>query len=165
MICKVPIFAPTNPHMKRLLLLFLTLVLAGPALAQTNKALLNLDRQGVAVQGYDPVAFFVNHKPVKGTPGIQSNDHDAIYRFATPEDKALFDANPAHYEPAFGGYCAYGVSKGHLASVKVEAFQIIKGRLLMQNNQRVRDSFNENQTANLAKADATWPELAGKNGK
>ena len=151
--------------MKKLSLLFLVLALVGQAFAQTNKTIVNLDKRGMAVQGYDPVAFFTDQKPVKGKADLQSTYHGAIYLFATAEHKALFDASPEKYEPAFGGYCAYGVSKGHLAPVKVDAFQIVDGRLLMQNSTHVRDSFNEDQKGNLAKADATWPELVDKSGK
>ena len=155
--------------MKILSLLFLTFFLAIglalPSFAQTDKTLVNLDKQGLALQGYDPVAFFTDQKPVKGTADLQSTYHGGTYWFASAEHKALFDANPPKYEPAFGGYCAYGVSKGHLAPVDINAFQIVDGRLLMQYSNRTRDGFNEDQKGNLAKADATWPKLVEKSGK
>jgi YHS domain-containing protein len=148
-----------------LLTFFLATGLALPGFAQTDKTLVNLDKQGLAVQGYDPVAFFTDQKPVKGTADLQSTYHGGTYWFASAEHKALFDANPEKYEPAFGGYCAYGVSKGHLAPVDVNAFQIVDGRLLMQHGDGARNGFNEDQKGNLAKADATWPKLVGKGGK
>ena len=155
--------------MKILSLLFLTFFLAIglalPGFAQTDKTLVNLDKQGLALQGYDPVAFFTDQKPVKGTADLQSTYHGGTYWFASAEHKASFDANPQKYEPAFGGYCAYGVSKGHLAPVDVNAFQIVDGRLLMQYSNGTRDGFNEDQKGNLAKADATWPKLVEKSGK
>jgi YHS domain-containing protein len=150
--------------MKKILLLVM-LGLAGPVFGQTGKNLVNLDQAGVAIQGYDPVAFFTDGKPVKGTADFQSTDHGGIYYFATAGHKALFDANPTKYEPAFGGYCAFGVAKGHLASVKVDAFQIVNGRLLMQHNQGVRDGFNKNQKDNLAAAGTNWPALVEEKGK
>ncbi len=151
--------------MIKLSLLILAIGLSWPAFGQTNKAIVNLDKQGIAVQGYDPVAFFTDQKPVKGVAGLQSTFHGAIYCFASAEHKALFDAHPENYEPAFGGYCAYGVSKGHLAPIKVEVFQIVDGRLLMQNSAHARDGFNEDPKGNLAKADATWPALVEKRKK
>src|SRR5271154_3275241 len=151
--------------MKMLSLLFLVLGLALPGFAQTDKTPVNLDKQGLALQGYDPVAFFTNQKPVKGTADLQSAYHGGTYWFASPEHKALFDANPQKYEPAFGGYCAYGVSKGHLAPVDINAFQIVDGRLLMQYSNGARNGFNEDQKGNLTKADATWPKLVEKSGK
>ena len=141
----------------------LVLLLWGfPALPQVNKAPLNLDKNGVAIQGYDPVAFFTQGKPVKGTPQFQSSFKGAEYYFASAEDKAAFDGNPAKYEPQFGGFCAFGVSEGHLAPVKIEATQIVNGRLLMQYDLDVKKEFNKDQAGNLAKADKNWPSLADK---
>ena len=74
----------------------------------------------------------------------------------------MFEKDPAKYEPQFGGYCAYGVAKGHLVPVKIDAFQIVNGRLLMQYDSAVRDTFNKDQSDNLATADKTWPTLSAK---
>src|SRR6266478_821509 len=126
--------------MKKLLLL-LTLGLALPAFAQT-KTLLNLDKTGVAIQGYDPVAFFTDSKPVKGKPELGLRHNGALYYFASKEHRDSFKAEPAKYEPAFGGYCAYGVSRNKLVEIDVEAFQIVDGRLLLQYSKSVRNDFN-----------------------
>jgi len=131
----------------------------------TAKDLLNLDRSGVAIQGYDPVAFFTDNRPVKGNPQFQSEYRGAKYYFVSAEHKALFDKEPAKYEPQFGGYCAYGASKGHTAPVKIEAWQIVNGRLLMQYDLGVKDDFNKDQQNNLRKADQNWPGLVEKYGK
>ena len=80
--------------MKTLSLLFLMLGLALPVFAQTDKILVNLDKHGLALQGYDPVAFFTDQKPVKGKADLQSTYHGGTYWFASAEHKALFDANP-----------------------------------------------------------------------
>jgi len=149
--------------MKKVLLLFL-LVASVPAFGQ-NKTLLNLDRQGIAIQGYDPVAFFTQNRPVKGRPEFESKYNGARYLFASAEDKSTFDANPAKYEPQFGGFCAYAASQGHTAPVKVEAFQIVNGRLLMQYDLGVRKEFNKDTQGNLQKADKNWPGIVQKEGK
>jgi YHS domain-containing protein len=150
--------------MKKLYLTFLLMVLALPAVAQT-KTLLNLDKSGVAIGGYDPVAFFTEHKPVKGNPEFPARRNGAIYYFASKEHRELFKKDPKKYEPEFGGYCAYGVSKGKLVEIDVEAFQIVDGRLLLQYSKGVRDDFNKDAKANLEKADANWPGLLEKKGK
>jgi YHS domain-containing protein len=150
--------------MKRIITILLLLVTGLPALAET-RTLLNLDRSGVAIQGYDPVAFFSEHKPVKGQREFTATHKGAIYRFASQEHLALFKANPGKYEPAFGGYCAYGVSRGKLVEIDVEAFQIVNGRLLLQYSKGVRADFNKDVKGNLAKADAHWPGLLEKQGK
>lgn len=129
------------------------------------KDLLNLDRTGVAIQGYDPVAFFTDNRPVKGNSQFQSDYRGAKYYFASAEHKEAFDKEPAKYEPQFGGYCAYGASQGHPAPIKIEAWQIVNGRLLMQYDLGVKDKFNKDQEGNLHKADQNWPGIVEKYGK
>ena len=150
--------------MKKFSLLLLTLGLALPAFAQT-KVLLNLDKAGVAIQGYDPVAFFTDNKPVKGKPEFPARHNGALYYFASREHRELFNGDPAKYEPVFGGYCAYGVSRGKLVEIDVNAFQIVNGRLLLQYSKGVRDDFNKDTKGNLVKAEANWPGLVEKKGK
>ena len=150
--------------MRKLALLLLSISVATPLLAQT-KTLLNLDKTGVAIQGYDPVAFFTDHKPVKGRPEFASKHEGATYHFASAEHKAMFEKEPSKYEPVFGGYCAYGVSRNKLAPIDIEAFQIVNGRLLLQYSKGVRDDFNKDTQGNLAQAEKNWPGLAHKNGK
>jgi len=150
--------------MKILSLVLLSLVLALPAFAQTN-TLYNLDRNGIAIQGRDPVAYFTDGKPVKGRAEFSSKRNGATYLFASREHKELFDKDPAKYEPAFGGYCAFGVSKNKLVPIEVDAFEIVNGRLLLQYDKDVRDQFNKNTQGNLAKANANWPGLVERRGK
>ena len=125
----------------------------------------NVDGHGVAIKGYDPVAFFTDHKAVKGDEKLHSNYQGATYDFASVEHKAAFDQDPAKYAPQFGGYCAYGVSQGHKAPIEPDAFQIVDGRLLLQYNAAVRDKFNQDQPGNLKKADGNWPAIAEGKGK
>jgi len=150
--------------MKRLSLLLVTIGLASPVFAQT-KTLLNLDKTGVAIQGYDPVAFFTDNKPVKGKSEFSARHNGARYYFASKERRELFNGDPAKYEPVFGGYCAYGVSRGKLVEIDVDAFQIVNGQLLLQYSKGVRDDFNKDTKGNLAKAEANWPALVEKKGK
>jgi YHS domain-containing protein len=149
--------------MKRVFL-FLLLLISVPAFGQ-NKTLLNLDKQGIAIQGYDPVAFFTQNRPLKGRPEFEIKYNGARYLFASAEDKSTFDANPAKYEPQFGGFCAYAASKNRTAPVKIEAFQIVNGRLLMQYDLDIRKEFNKDAQGNLQKADKNWPGIVQKEGK
>jgi YHS domain-containing protein len=150
--------------MKKFCFALLTLLLAFPALAET-KTLQNLDKSGVAIKGYDPVAFFTDGKPVKGKPEFLAHHDGALYYFASQEHRDLFKADPAKYEPVFGGYCAFGVSKNKLVDIDVDAFQIMDGRLLLQYSKGVRDSFNKDAKGNLAKANVNWPTIVKKNAK
>jgi YHS domain-containing protein len=150
--------------MKKFLLSVVVVALALPGFAQ-SKTLLNLDASGVAIQGYDPVAFFTDGKPVKGEVKFASKRNGAIYLFTCKEHKELFNADPAKYEPVFGGYCAYGVSRNRLVEIDVDAFQLVDGKLLLQYSKGVRDDFNKDTPGNLAKANANWPGLVEKKGK
>jgi YHS domain-containing protein len=161
--CKDFTGASTNQHMKKLSAFLLAVGFSFGVFAQT-KTLLNLDKSGVAIQGYDPIAFFSDHHPMMGKPEFTSHADGATYYFASKEHKALFDKDPMKYEPCFGGYCAYGVSHNKLAHVDVEAFQIVDGKLYMQYSKSVRDSFNEDQKGNLGKANQNWPSLLEKKG-
>lgn len=129
------------------------------------KTLLNLDAKGLALQGYDPVAFHTVKAPVKGKPEFFTLRQGARYLFHSAKNKALFDAHPERYEPAFGGYCAYGVSRGRLVEIDVEAFQVVGDRLLLQYSKGVRDDFNRDTSGNLSKADQQWPVLVEKKGR
>src|SRR5262249_35166692 len=109
-----------KPNMKRFLSMIAVLSLASTVLAdQTpdHKVLVLKDREGIAIEGYDPVAYFTDNKPVKGNPKLQSEYEGAKYFFASAEHKTAFDADPAKYAPAYGGYCGYAASIDRLSPV------------------------------------------------
>jgi YHS domain-containing protein len=142
----------------------LMILLALPSVAQA-KELNNLDGNGLALQGYDPGGFFTDNRPVKGNQQFQSQYHGATYYFVSAEHKAAFDKEPAKYEPQFGGFCAYGASRGKTVPIKIEAWQIVNGRLLVQYDLDVKGKFNTDPQGNLSKADKNWPGLVEKLGK
>ena len=147
--------------MKRFLPFAALFALAMTAGAQT---LVNTDRSGLALQGYDPVSYFTDNAATEGSSDITSTSGGATYRFASAEHKQMFDADPAKYTPQFGGYCAYAVSRGDTASIDPEAFQIVDGRLLLQYSKSILATFNKDTSANLSKADANWPKLLAERG-
>jgi len=149
--------------MKRILIpAIMALALISTASAKT---LVNVDRSGVAIKGYDPVAYFTDKKAVKGNAQLQSNVGGVIYYFASAENKAAFDADAAKYQPQFGGFCAWAVSRGYTAPIDPNAFQIVNGRLLLQYSLKVRTDFSADTEGNLKKADANWPSIVEKKGK
>lgn len=150
--------------MRTLTYLITSVLLATPVLAQT-KALLNLENGSLALKGFDPVAYFTQNKPLKGKPEFKSTRDGATYYFASEENKARFDKEPDKFEPAFGGFCAYGVSRNKLVEIDPEAFQIVEGRLLLQYSKGIRSDFNKDLAGNLAKANANWPGLVERKGR
>jgi YHS domain-containing protein len=150
-----------------LLTLIAALALAGVAIADHapgDKVLVLKNKDGVAILGYDPVAYFTENRPVKGNPKFQSEYEGAKYYFATAEHKALFDTAPAKYAPAYGGYCGYAASINRLSPISPDWFQIVDGRLILQHNKKAYDKFNADLPGNLARADQNWPGLVVRNG-
>jgi hypothetical protein len=149
---------------RRTLILTFLALLTLPALA-AEKTYVNTDKDGIALKGHDPVEYFTHNRPAKGDPTRTVTYQGATYRFASEENKKLFEESPAKYAPQFGGFCAYAVSKGYTAGIDPAAFQIIDGRLLLQNSLSVRDKFNQDTAGNTKRADANWPSIAKKHGR
>lgn len=133
--------------------------------AKPIKVLVNVNSEGLALQGYDPVAYFTDGKPVEGSQQFHSEHEGATYRFASAEHKAAFDASPDSYTPRFGGYCGYAASINKVSPVDPTIWQIVDGRLVLQHTQRAYKLFNENVAGNYAKANENWPHLVHKKGK
>jgi YHS domain-containing protein len=144
--------------MKTMLLTTITLV-AALRLVSAGEAI-NLDKHGLALQGYDPVAYFTDNKPVKGDENYTASYKGGTYRFASAAHKETFESNPAKYAPQFGGFCGYAASINKLAPIEVEYFQVLHGRLVMQHNEKAWKLWHEDVEGNLRKADANWPKLS-----
>jgi YHS domain-containing protein len=123
----------------------------------------NVDQNGVALQGYDPMAYFTDGLPVKGAKELAARYNDATYYFASAEHKAQFEKEPAKYAPSFGGFCAFAVSRGTTAPTSVDAFQIIDGHLVLQNNRDVLKRWQEDPKGNFEKAQANWRQIVQQN--
>lgn len=142
-----------------------TMTASVAAAAADDVRLLNLDKNGVILDGYDPVAFFTDNKPVLGSDTFQSTYRGATYHFASADHKAMFEKDPAKYEPQFGAFCAYAVSVGRTAPIDVNTFSIIDGRLVVQHNSRAVGLWNKNPQGNLELADKYWPAVVKNGGK
>ena len=153
----------------RFAIAFVLLMAAGQALAQTSqpagKTYVNVDRHGLALHGYDPVAYFTQNKAVEGDKNITSSYRGGAYRFASQENKETFEKDPAKYEPQFGGFCGYAVSDNHTADVDPQAFVIQDGRLILQYSKSVLKKWQKEPADRLKNADKNWPGIADKNGK
>lgn len=114
---------------------------------------------GIAINGYDPVAYFTESKPVEGSGDFTSEWDGAIIQFASAENKALFDGDPEKYAPKYGGYCAYAVSKGYTASTDPDAWSIYNDRLYLNYSKSVRALWSLNKSGHVASADANWPSV------
>lgn len=120
---------------------------------------------GIALSGYDPVAFFTDSKPVHGDPGITAKYQGATYLFASKDHLKMFESNPAKYAPQTGGFCTYGVSVGALFPVDINTWQIHDGKLYLNLNPQILEAFNKDIEKNIAKAGKNWPGLMKKHTK
>lgn len=144
--------------MKKLLLTTIA-VLAVAQMAAAADAV-NVDSHGLALQGYDPVAYFTDNKPIKGDPKFTASYKGGTYQFASTEHRRMFESNPARYAPQFGGFCGYAASINKLAPIQVEYFQVLHGRLVLQHNEKAWKLWHQDVEGNLKKADANWPILS-----
>ncbi|HMB71717.1 MAG TPA: YHS domain-containing (seleno)protein, partial [bacterium] len=109
----------------------LAAVLAAATLSSAGEPVNTAGASGIALGGYDPVAFFTGGKPVHGSPSITAEHRGATYLFASEENRQLFQESPERYAPQYGGYCAYGVSVGALFPVDVSTWQVRNGKLYL----------------------------------
>ena len=112
---------------------------------------------GIAINGFDPVAYFTVASPVKGDTAYASDWEGRRLLFASSENKAKFDAEPEKFAPRYGGYCAYAVSKGATAPTDPEAWTVYEDRLYLNFSVDVRSIWQQDIPGNIAKADANWP--------
>lgn len=117
---------------------------------------------GLALHGYDVVAFFTDNKPVQGDAKFSMVDHEATYRFATQAHLDAFKANPAKYEPAFGGFCTFGVSVGAKLDGDPRYFKVVDGKLYVNVDENIFANFLKDVPGTIAKAEANWPKIANK---
>jgi hypothetical protein len=113
----------------------------------------------VAIEGYDPVAYFKDSAPAKGLRSITAEWRGAHWRFATEENRAAFQAEPERFAPQYGGYCAWAVSQGYTASIDPEAWHIRDGRLYLNYSPEVQQRWLESVEDRIREGDANWPKL------
>jgi YHS domain-containing protein len=124
----------------------------------------NLGKDRLALQGYDPVAYFPagGGKPRQGLATLVATHRGVTYRFATEAHRALFLADPARYEPQYGGWCAYAMADGDKVSIDPESFLVTDGELHLFFKSwyaDTRSKWRKDEKALATKADAAWKRL------
>jgi YHS domain-containing protein len=123
----------------------------------------NLDEKGIAIKGYDPVAYFKVNKAVKGNKEISHLHQGVLYYFSNTINKEEFKSNPSKYEPEYGGWCAYAMGvKGDKVSIDPETFKIVDNRLYLFYNRFFNNtlkSWNNNEAVLKKQADIYWTTI------
>lgn len=114
---------------------------------------------GLALRGYDPVAYFTDGAPQRGSAEFAAEWGGAEWRFATAANRDAFMAAPEAYAPQYGGYCAWAVSQGYTAPINPHAWAIVDGRLYLNASTRVQRRWARDAGDHIQRADANWPGL------
>lgn len=147
--------------MKRVPLIFFVLVVFAGFTSAAEKSI-NTTWRGLALSGYDPVAYFTEGKPTKGDERFTHEWSGAKWRFATAEHLELFKQDPVKYAPQFGGYCAWAVSEGYTADADPTAWKVVDGKLYLNYNTKVQKKWEEDVPGRIAKGNANWPRVLEK---
>ena len=141
------------------LFLFITLSIT----AQTDikrKANYNVNKSGLAIEGFDPVSYIASNKAEKGKSAFTSAYKGVNYNFASAANRDAFKASPDTYEPAYGGWCAYAMgAKGEKVEIDPETFKVINGKTYLFYNfyfMNTLKDWNKNELGLKSKADLNW---------
>lgn len=126
---------------------------------QAAKPVYSGGRERAAIRGYDPVAYFTEHKPVKGSKEFVLIYKGAKWMFSSAHNLELFKAEPEKYSPQYGGYCAYAVANGSTASIKPEYFTIHDNKLYLNYSKSVSKKWHKDIDSYINEANKEWPQL------
>jgi hypothetical protein len=133
---------------------------ATSAATQTDRW--NVDGKGVAVHGFDVVAYATTAAAVRGHTEFEYRWQGAIWRFASAAHRDAFAASPDRFAPQFGGYCAWAVSRGYTADIDPHAWRIVEGKLYLNYSKRVQRMWEQDLAGNIGKGQANWPGVLSR---
>ena len=116
-------------------------------------------KRGIAIKGADPVAYFTQGKPVSGSKKFETEWMGAKWRFASAQNRDMFQANPEKYAPQYGGYCSYAVSQGYTAKIEKDAWAIVGGKLYLNYSKSVRRIWESDIPGHISSANENWPDI------
>lgn len=116
-----------------------------------------------AVSGYDVVSYQTGKRPLRGNGHYVATHDGATYLFVNQANLDTFNADPERYVPAYGGYCAFGVSVGKKFIADPEVWRLVDGKLYLNLDTNIQADWLKDVPGRIAKADANWEEIADKN--
>ena len=117
------------------------------------------NKKDVAINGFDPVAYFTDNKSVMGSKKYSYKWNGADWYFASKAHIEMFEKNPEKYAPQYGGFCAFGVTKNKLVSSDPDAWQIVNGRLFLCHTKELHKLWKKDIKNNIKKGDNMFPKL------
>lgn len=119
----------------------------------------NVDRDGLGLKGYDAVAYQAEQRAVQGTASFTATHEGVTYHFSSAANRDTFVAEPDRYLPAYGGFCAFGVSRGYKVKIEPDAFTVVNGRLYLNYDKGVQERWLKDIAGYIAKADSNWTRI------
>jgi len=132
---------------------------AEPINTLEKKGLFGYEESGIAIRGYDTVAYFTQGAPAKGLEEFSTQWQNATWLFSSNEHLELFTAQPEKYAPQYGGYCAYGVVKDGLVKIEPENWSIVDGKLYLNYDDKVQKLWEQDISGFIATADEKFEAL------
>lgn len=117
------------------------------------------NRDGKAIKGYDPVAYFLDAKAIQGDESFSYEWSGSRWLFTTQAHLDSFKLAPLKYAPQYGGYCAYGVSENHKSPTDPQAWTIIDNKLYLNYSPKVKNLWLKDTTGRIQQANSYWPSL------
>lgn len=127
--------------------------------AGSHEGSINTNSDGIAIDGYDPVAYFTLGEATEGQSEISYDWGGSRWYFATAEHRSLFAADPDQYAPAYGGYCAWAIAEDKVAGIDPHAWHIEDDRLYLNYSQRINRRFLDDLSGNIERAEQNWPAI------
>ena len=115
---------------------------------------------GVALGGYDPVAYFDVGQPTKGMKPLAYTYKGSVFLFANEANRGKFAAEPEKYAPQYGGFCALGTANGYKVKTDPDAFKVVDGRLYFNYNRKVLEIWQQDEAGFIKRANQNWPEVS-----
>jgi hypothetical protein len=139
----------------------LAVVLAAPAILAAPRDRIVVDADsGLALSGFDPVAYFADHKPKIGRPNLEFRRDDTVWRFQNEGNRAAFAAHPEVYTPRFGGYDPVAIARGASVPGHPLFWSVTSERLYLFYSAETRAAFMAQPGNVLEAAERKWPEVA-----
>ena len=142
--------------------MILIVALAAACGTKASSIGLNTDSAGMALKGYDAVAYFAVDSAVKGDAKYSYVWNGAKWLFSSEENMKKFEADPEAYAPQFGGYCSYAVSEGYTADGDPEAWKVVDGKLYLNYNQQVKKTWEKDEAVRIDNGRKNWQEFKSK---
>lgn len=144
----------------RLLIVMALLFNALPAFSSIALAKIYTKEDNLALNGYDPVAYFTKDEATPGSDQFAIQYNGVVWKFTSAEHQAQFEADPDKYQPQYGGYCAWAAAeKKKLAPGDPNIWKIVEGKLYVNYNKGVQKIWEKDIPRFIARADANWPDL------